>query len=302
MKSRKKKKQGKSPFIFLFISFVFLLLAASGVIRDLSKKPSLVKGISDVLLTPTIVIPTTVISSSPAEDVSPTPYSNYRLPILMYHYVEYVTDKRDTIRQKMAVNPADFEHQIKSFKDAGYTFHFMHEIPDIISGRTPYDPKAVFLTFDDGYEDFYMVAYPILKKYGAKSTAYIVYDFIDRYNYMKEDQIKTLVKEGLVEIASHTLDHMDLKGASTESATLEIVQSKEKLSEKFGIPITSFAYPFGSFSAYSVDRVKEAGYASAVSVISGTEQSEGNLFYLSRIRPGILDGRDIVKSLEEYKK
>src|SRR3990167_9863759 len=274
MKSRTRRKRAferrKNSFLNLFLLFLlFFFLILAFIKEDFQKRPEKVEESLD--LDPRDM---PVVLS-----VSPTPYSKLRLPILMYHYVEHVTDKRDTIRQKMAVNPEEFEFQIKSLKDAGYTFHFLSEIPNIISGKARYHPKMIFLTFDDGYEDFYMVAYPILKKHLIKSTEFIVYDFIGRYNYMKDDQIKSIVSDGLVEIASHTLDHTDLKGASTESATLQITGSRKKLSEKFNVPVTSFAYPFGAFSTYTVDLAKQAGYTLAVSVIPGTQQGQENLFY-----------------------
>jgi peptidoglycan/xylan/chitin deacetylase (PgdA/CDA1 family) len=220
----------------------------------------------------------------------------------MDHYIEHVQDRGDKIRISLNTPPEEFDHQIKSLLDAGYTTHFVREVPAIINGEIPYDPKMIFITFDDGYEDFYTDVFPILKKYNIRSTAYIISDFIGHHNYMKENQLKEVIASGIVEIGSHSLTHPVLKDSSYEFAKHEIMQSKKDLSQRFKIRVETFAYPYGSFSGKDADLVKEAGYKAAVSVIPSVYQSEENMFYLYRIRPGEIGFNDTAKRLAEYRK
>ena len=49
-------------------------------------------------------------------------FVSVRVPILMYHYVEYIKDTNDTIRKSLNIIPSIFEEQIKTLKNDGYTF------------------------------------------------------------------------------------------------------------------------------------------------------------------------------------
>lgn len=211
---------------------------------------------------------------------------SFRLPIVMYHYVEYVQDKNDKLRIALNTAPSVLDWQIKSLVDSHYNFLFAREIPEIISGRMIIPTKPIVLTFDDGYEDFYYYAFPILKKYQTKATIYIMYNYLNKRGYMNVSQIQEIIKSGLVEIGSHTLNHAYLKNIKKELAWKEVYENKVDLEKIFNISVSSFAYPYGAFDALSLELVKKAGYTNAVSVVPGIYQSGNNLFYLSRIRPG----------------
>ncbi len=225
-----------------------------------------------------------------------------RFPIIMYHYIEYVKDPNDTIRRSLTINPALFEYQLKNFKEANYQMYFVREIPDILSGQIKTSTRSAALTFDDGYEDFYTNAFPLLKKYQTKATLYIVANFVGRRGFLNEMEIKELLTSGLVEIGSHTFDHAYLKRANPAYARRQIVDSKKKLEDEFGVQIKTFAYPYGAFDNSALDLVKQASYSAAVAVISGTIQSEGNIFFLSRLRPGFLAGPKMIGVMENFPK
>lgn len=224
-----------------------------------------------------------------------------KLPIIMYHYIEYVKDAGDLIRKKLDITPANFESQLKSLKEAGFTTYFVRDIPGLFHTKSRLSSKDVILTFDDGYEDFYTDAFPILKKYQMKATLYVVNNFIGLKGYLNEGELREIIDSGVVEIGAHTLDHVYLKRAPLSYARREILESKKLLEDKFGIKVDTFAYPYGAFSKEVADLVKEASYTAAVSVIPGVYQSEENLFYLSRIRPGVFVGRDAGKILENWR-
>lgn len=213
------------------------------------------------------------------------------LPIVMYHYVEVVKDDKDFIRKSLAVTPPTFEAEIKNIKAQKYQTIFAKELPQIIGGNSAFyskNTKYLALTFDDGYEDFYTDAFPILKKYQVKGTLYVVTSFIGKSGYVTEKQLKELVDSGLVEIGSHTLHHTVLGSASVVGATSEIVESKQLLEKLLHTPIYSFAYPFGSYNVETKRLVQEAGYTNAVTVKVGTTQAPTDLYTLYRIRAGAL--------------
>lgn len=224
-----------------------------------------------------------------------------RIPIIMYHYVEYVADKNDKLRIALDTTPAVLDAQLSGLAKANYNTIFVRDVPGIIAHPETLAPKTIVLTFDDGYADFYTGAFPVLKKHKMKATIYVMANFINRAGYLTDKEIKDLIASGLVEIGSHTLDHPDLRAMKKDIAKKEIFDNKTRLEKEFGIPVPSFAYPYGGFSKETIQLVKEAGYTSAVSVIPGTHQSEESLFYLYRLRPGHLALPDPAKTLEAYK-
>lgn len=225
-----------------------------------------------------------------------------RIPIIMYHYVEYVKDGGDLVRQRLNINPYIFESELTSLKENGYETYFVKDVPSMLDGTLQIAKKSVVLTFDDGYEDFYTYALPLLKKYQIKATIYIVYDFIGRKGFLNETELKEIAASNLVEIGSHTLDHVGLKQMQATFARAQVIDSKKKLENLLGTEIKTFAYPYGSFGQDTIDLVKEAGYTAAVSVIPGVYQIKDNLFYLSRVRAGALSGLNAAGVLESLKK
>ncbi|QQG44137.1 MAG: polysaccharide deacetylase family protein [Candidatus Roizmanbacteria bacterium] len=235
------------------------------------------------------------------DDVKGISTAKLKLPIVMYHYVEYVKDKGDTIRQSLNINPYLFEGQLKNLKENRYTSYFARDIPMILKGKIKAPAKSIILTFDDGYKDFYTDAFPLLKKYKIKSTIYIVNNFIGRKDFLNEDEIKELISSGLVEIGAHTTDHLYLKGLSKTMIRQQILESKQRLEEDFNIKVKTFAYPYGAFNSDVIDAVKEASFSAAVTVVSGTFQVKDDIFSLNRVRAGGFSVNNMDTVLTLYK-
>lgn len=225
-----------------------------------------------------------------------------KIPIIMYHYVEYVKDDGDLIRKRLNIVPSLFEGHLQTLRNAKYETYFVRDIPEIMKGDTQYSTQSAILTFDDGYEDFYTVVFPLLKRYHMRATVYVIYNYIGRRGFLNEMQLKELAKSDLVEIGSHTLDHVYLKQAPDLYAAKQIEESKKNLETMLGISIKTFAYPYGAFNSKNIEYVMNSGYTAAVSVISGVMQDEDNLFYLSRIRPGLFTPQSMIRVIEQMNK
>lgn len=244
------------------------------------------------------------------EVFSPPPFLGYRntqtkqvkIPIIMYHYVEYVKDTKDIIRKKLSITPLLFEQHLRALKDAHYETYFVKDIPQILDGTIDYSTQSAVLTFDDGYEDFYTDVFPLLKKYNMRATLYIITSYIGKKGFLNEGQIRELIDSDLVEIGSHTKDHVYLKVSPKDYADEQIRESKKILEETFNIRVKTFAYPYGAFNEHALGAVERMGYTAAVSVIPGEIQSKDNLFFLSRIRPELFTPSSMIRVIEEMKK
>lgn len=220
-----------------------------------------------------------------------------RIPILLYHYVEYVKDRRDTIRAGLNIQPHILEAQIKTLKDDGYLFVSSSYVSLALSGKIRPREKIVMLTFDDGYLDFYTDVFPILQRQQVRATAYIVPDFLDKPNFMHTWQLVEIAKSPFIEIGAHTMDHVLLPGADYKTAEYQITQSKTKLEHLLGIPVTSFAYPFGGFDEQAMRLAQKAGFSSAVVTKPNIIQTSNDRYALYRLRPGARTGKALLEYL-----
>lgn len=225
-----------------------------------------------------------------------------KIPIIMYHYVEYVKDAKDIIRKKLSISPLLFEEHLQALKEAHYETYFVKDVPRILDGSIKYSTQSAILSFDDGYEDFYTDVFPLLKKYNMRATLYIITNYIGKKGFLNESQIRELIESDLVEIGSHTQDHVYLKVSPKDYADEQIRESKKMLEDTFNIKVKTFAYPYGAFNEYALGAVEKAGYTAAVSVIPGQMQSRENLFFLSRIRPELFTPQSMIRVMEEMNK
>ncbi len=221
-----------------------------------------------------------------------------QVPILIYHYVEYVKDERDTIRKSLSITPHVFENQIKTLVKAKYHFITARALGEYLEGSKNLPQNPIILTFDDGYEDFYTDIFPILHKYHVVATQYLISDFINQPNYMSEEQIKEIRTSGLVEFGSHTMFHPNLASLDRDRARKEIEKSKEKLEKLLSLPVVSFAYPYGGYNDQTPKLVKDAGYKTAVSTKGGVKVGQENKYVLFRIHPRNRTGQDLLNALQ----
>ncbi|MBI2028248.1 MAG: polysaccharide deacetylase family protein [Candidatus Levybacteria bacterium] len=270
-----KKSIKKKAVILIYLVLSLILIEGFQHYKELKNIPKLIFASSET----SRIVPTIA-------PISTTPLESFIAPILIYHYVEYVTDERDTIRKSLNIVPSIFERQVFTLQNAGYTFVTPKDIIDMLDGKLKLPQKPVVLSFDDGYRDFYTDVFPILKKYQAKAVAYIVSGFLDKPNYMFTWQLKEVARSGLVEIGAHTVNHASLKGAPSHLAKYEIEESKKELEKLLNIPIVSFAYPDGQFDESVAKLVEETGFTSAVTTIHGNIANQRNKYFLYRIRPG----------------
>ena len=222
-----------------------------------------------------------------------------KVPILIYHYVEYVKDKNDLMRASLNIQPHIFERQIVTLKEAGYTFITPRDLGSLFGTDTGYDKKYVIVSFDDGYEDFYTDVFPIIKKHEVRAVNYLVFNFINKPNYMNGCQIEEIIESDLVEIGAHTLNHRALP--HLKGARREIFESKELLEKRFGIEVRAFAYPQGAYNDEIERLVEEAEFTSAVTLELGNILNKDTFFKLPRIRPGKMTGSKLIDYIENLK-
>lgn len=206
--------------------------------------------------------------------------SKYVAPILMYHSID------ERCRQtKLSVCPRSFERQMAFLHEHSYNVVALKALVDMIKNNTPLPPKTVAITFDDGYENNYVCAFPALKKYKIPATIFVIINNIGKEGYLSRNQIKEMVESGLVSIGSHTLSHAYLPSVSDrEGLHKEIFQSKKIIERMTNQKDIFFSYPVGGFNDRIRMLVKQAGYAGACATNPGRLYTNNDIYALKRVR------------------
>ncbi|KXF77391.1 polysaccharide deacetylase [Paramesorhizobium deserti] len=193
------------------------------------------------------------------------------VPILLYHQIDVPPAKRVPFRS-MIVHPDAFRRQMAWLKRLGYRGLSLRDaLPYIEGSKTG---KVAVITFDDGFRDVYENALPVLQEYGFTATNFFVAGQIGGQNAwdipigvapapcMSASQMREWAALGH-EVGSHTLDHVHLPDVPPKEARRQIGQSRDMLQDMLGMPVTSFAYPYGDENTNIRTVVREAGYTHA---------------------------------------
>lgn len=206
--------------------------------------------------------------------------SKYVIPILMYHAVD-----EKAAETKLSVRPESFRRQMRFLHDRGYNVITLKELTDAMKNKVPFPPKSVAITFDDGYENNYSNAFPVVKEYNIPITIFVAVSNIEKEGYLSWEQVKEMVESGLVSIGSHTFNHAYLPSVSDRGRLrLEIFKSKHLLQILTGQKDIFFSYPVGGFNENIRTMVAEAGYSGACATNPGKHYPKDDIYALKRVR------------------
>ena len=206
-----------------------------------------------------------------------------QIPILMYHAI-HVMDPSEASNANLIVAPDNFEAQIKAMVDAGYYFLTPEEAYKAFTENALPAKKVVWLTFDDGNEDFYTIAYPILKKYKAKATNNIITGFVKKGNAgnLTVKQMKEMMAHGM-SFQSHTVNHPDLSATDKATQKVELTDSIDFLENKLNTKVNTIAYPSGRYNQTTLDLAKKT-YKLGLTTNEGLASAKDGLLSLNRVR------------------
>lgn len=213
--------------------------------------------------------------------------------ILTYHRIGHPRDGKSY--EALTVSPQRFKAQLRAMHFLGCTF----EGPDAMTawlrdGDTlPF--RYTVLTFDDGFEDLYVHAFPLLQKEGIPAIIYLVSDCTeDKWQRQRSPaplrllnwaQIREMADSGII-FGSHTRTHVRLTLCTGEQLHDEVANSKKVIEDKLGRAVTHFCYPFGKLNDRVVDEVGKAGYTTACTTKKGSVLHDADLLQLPRLKVG----------------
>jgi peptidoglycan/xylan/chitin deacetylase (PgdA/CDA1 family) len=227
--------------------------------------------------------------AAPARAPQPPPSAettpNYAVPVLMYHRISDLTEKekRSPLVRDLTVSPRDFEAQVKYLVDNGFTCLLARDVENAVFAGRPLPKKAVAITMDDGYQDNFEQAFPILEKYNVPATLFLVTGTVDTPGHVSWDEVLMMKRES-VGYGSHTVHHYDLPSLSSDQLAYELRESKRVLEERLVDRISAVAYPSGMYSQRVAVATRDAGYAAGWKKGGGPVRPGDAMYMLPRVR------------------
>lgn len=213
-------------------------------------------------------------------------------PALLYHKIS--KPRRDSKVRGAFTPPQRFRRQLTYLKKQGFSFYTASELIQHFQSHGEFPARAVALTFDDGWQDNYTNAFPVLKELEIKATIFIIPSSIGKmstaattpagdrgYPHLSREEILEMAQAG-IEFGSHTMSHAWLNQIPEWEVKTEIETAKREIESLVQKPCWTIAYPAGYFSDVARRAVSEAGHIGAFSTIYGpTDRID--LFALNRI-------------------
>lgn len=219
-----------------------------------------------------------------------------KIPIICYHKIGYA-EKRD-IRPALFIKPFQFKLQMLIIKLLGYRTINIDELLSYLNGERISAKKQILITFDDGYENNYINAYPILKKMNLVATICVCTAYIgikesiferEKYikgkipeNYLTEEEIVEMSQSN-ISFCSHGVNHFYMDELEEKDLENEINKSKEKLEKILDKEISFFCYPYGRYNEKTIEALKNAEYQGAFTIKRGKVTKEDNPYELKRL-------------------
>ncbi|HYZ30186.1 MAG TPA: polysaccharide deacetylase family protein [Thermoleophilaceae bacterium] len=193
------------------------------------------------------------------------------------------------------MSPQTFARQLDALVESGRTaFGVTQYLAALAAGALP--ERAVVITVDDGYADFYDAVLPALAERSLMCTLYVTTGFLEGRTklrtarrpptpFLSWTQLHELVSAG-VEVGAHSHSHFHLDTLSGRRARWEIEICKAMLEDELQRPVPSFAYPNGHTSPAVRRLVIETGYESACGVRNALSWEGDDRFRLARLTVG----------------
>lgn len=229
------------------------------------------------------------------------------LPIIMYHGLL----KEEKRQGQFIISPNLFEQDLRYLQENGYTTVVIADLIAYVQEGKPLPEKPVMLTFDDGYYNNYLYAFPLLKQYNCKMVLSPIGLYTDEYTQNKDthanyahcswDAVREMMASGLVEFQNHSYNLHSIdsgrKGAKKKAVeslvdyrTLlveDVMKMQTRMREETGYTPTAFVYPFGAVSSESLPILKELGFQATLiceSHINAITRDPECLYGLGRYR------------------
>lgn len=210
------------------------------------------------------------------------------VPILMYHHVGDLPAKPNATRKDLTVPTKDFEQEVAWLSKQGYNSVSLQNLYLASTGKFTLPKKPIVFSFDDGYQDVFDNAVPILKKYNFTGSFGIITEWpgqIQGDNVYASWKTITSAKNLGMEIVCHSQNHFDGSNPKFDAKYIlnNLTGCKNDL-KSFGIENEVLIYPYGHYTKDYINQAQKAGFSFGVTVKQGDRINTSNLMEVPRVR------------------
>ena len=234
------------------------------------------------------------------------------------------------------VRPETFELHMRYLWDKGFTAVHANEFADILTGETAAPQRPVMITFDDGWLDNWVFAFPVLRRYGMKAVIFLITSQIAERGKMQRsdegrvaalpsheeskvlieqgrtdevmlswDEVTEMKGSGLIEFHSHTHTHrrwdklLPDRGERNEALRGDLRAARELLERK-GLEGSALCWPQGFYDDEYLAVAGSLGYRMMFTTEAGTNWPGTALKQIKRIVIGDISTFSFAKKLFIY--
>lgn len=230
-----------------------------------------------------------------AADYVPPEGTADKVPVLMYHYI--VPQKYDTEPDNNSIVTLEaFQKDMKYLHDNGYHTATLQQLEKYVNEEITLPEKTVVISFDDGYQNNIIYAYPIMKEYGFHATMFVIGNRIQeqtttfdpaKTSYISREEMAN--SQDVFEFNSHTYNlhfkspyHCDDDYAAGLDPD-KFMADDQIMRKQAGINTPYFAYPFGDFRIEMIYALKKSGFRMAFTVHQGFVRPGDDPYTLKRL-------------------
>lgn len=230
------------------------------------------------------------------------------VPVLMYHHVN--PHLGDTV----TITPGAFREQMRFLVDQGYESITLDALCAFMAGEKALTRPAVVLTFDDGWLDNYVYAFPVLREFSLHGAFFLVAgrtnavtgsagplqagipDHEESKRLIASGQAgrvvigwemaREMMGSGLAEFHSHSMSHVRCAGLSNDEVMHELYGSKLLLEKNLYCTADYFCWPYGSIPEHAETAARSAGYRGLFTTLPGAAALGDSCWSIPRIDPG----------------
>jgi peptidoglycan/xylan/chitin deacetylase (PgdA/CDA1 family) len=204
------------------------------------------------------------------------------VPILNYHVIAPLDGVSANTNSLLDILPETFDAMLRTLRREGWRTVTTYAVAGALERGVPLPPRSFVITLDDGHDDGFDYALPILQRYGFVATYYIVTNLLERPTYLTWAEVRVLQGLGM-EIGNHTIDHLSLPAQTPAEALRQVAGAQAIFEAHLDAPPTTFAYPYGLQDATAIRAVLATGLKCAVTASGGLDLTWARRFELPRI-------------------
>jgi peptidoglycan/xylan/chitin deacetylase (PgdA/CDA1 family) len=215
-----------------------------------------------------------------------------KIRVLFYHRIGSEADAR--ISADITISQRTFRIHLTLLEKWGYTPITFQDFELYRTGELSLPKKPVVITFDDGYQDLYTYAFPVMKEFGMRGVIFVVGDrqmrtnewdegFYATYPLLNDEEILEFHEAGF-EIGAHSMHHFRLTEMTADEAWEELHQARIATEILLNAPVLTFSYPYGLVNSELKKMASDAGYSVACAAFTGPPVFGSDLLEVRRIK------------------